>query len=152
MTPSGKNLSGIHRFFRFRLNPFVVFLDEVNEPFHRLGFGNVELDRRLADVKINLVRRAAHIAEIRVRHFARPVHDATHDGDLHAFQMFRARFDARRDGLQIKQSSPAARTRDVIRLETAAAGSLQNVVSQPQRHSRAGFTANQNRVTNSVRQ
>ena len=30
--------------FFFRLDPFVVFLDEVHEAFHGLGFGDVELD------------------------------------------------------------------------------------------------------------
>src|ERR1700689_1809449 len=99
-----------------------MLFDEVNKPFPRLGFGDVELDRRLADVKIDLVRRAAHVAEIRVRHFARPVHDAAHDGNLHALEMLRARLYPRGDGLQIEQRPPATRTGDVICLKTPATG------------------------------
>ena len=106
----------------------------------------------LADVKVDLARRAAHVAEIRVRHFAGAVHDAAHDGDLHALEMLRARLDARGDGLQIEQRPPAARARDVIGLEAAATGGLQNIISQPQRLSAARFAANQNRIANAVRQ
>ena len=139
-------------FLCLRLHPLVVFLDEVHEPFHRVGFGDVELDRRLADVKIDLVRRAADVAEIRVRHFARPVHDAAHDGNLHALEMLRARLDARRDGLQIKQRPPATRTRDIIRLERTATGGLQNIVSESKTLSAARFAANQNCIANPIRE
>ena len=37
-------------FFHLWLNPLAMFLDEVNEPLHSVGFGDVELDRRLTDV------------------------------------------------------------------------------------------------------
>ena len=47
-------------------------LDEVHQPIHGLGFGDVEFDGRLADVEIDLAGRAAHVAEIRVGHFAGP--------------------------------------------------------------------------------
>ena len=67
------------QFFYLRLHPLVVFLDEVNEAFHRFGFGDVKFDWRLADVEIDLVRRAAHVAEVRIRHFAGAIHDAAHD-------------------------------------------------------------------------
>ena len=107
-----------------------MFLDEVHEAFHGVGFGDVELDGRLTDVEIYFIRRAADVAEIGIRHFAGAVHDAAHDGDLHALEMFRARLDARGDGLQVKQCAPATRTRDVISLERAATGGLKNVVSE----------------------
>ena len=37
-------------FFHLWLNPLVVFLDQINEAFHCVGFGDVELDRRLTNV------------------------------------------------------------------------------------------------------
>src|SRR5450432_2215566 len=113
-----------HNFRLLRFNPLVVFLDEVHETLHGLGFGDVELDRRLADVEIDLVWRTSHVTKIRVRHFAGAVHDAAHDGNLHALEMLRARLDTRGDGLQIEQRPPATRTCDVIRLEAPATSGL----------------------------
>jgi hypothetical protein len=112
----------------------------------------LNFDGVLADVEIDLVGRAADVAEIRVGHFAGAVDDAAHDGDFHALEMLRARLDARGDGLQIEQRPPARRAGHVIGLETAAAGRLQNIVGQPQALSAAGFAANQNRVANAVGQ
>ena len=84
-----------------------MLFDEVNEPFHRLGFGDVEFDRLFADVKVDLSRRASHVTEIRVRHLAGAVHNTAHDRDLHALEMFRARLDPRRHSLQIEQCAAA---------------------------------------------
>ena len=105
-----------------------------------------------ADVEIDFAGRAADVAKIRVGHFAGAVDDAAHDGDFHAFEMLRARFDARGDGLQIEQRAPADWAGDVIGLETAATRRLQNIVGQPQDWPAAGFAANQNRVANAVGQ
>ena len=80
-----------------------MFLDQIDEAVHRFGFGNIEFDRLFANVKIDLAGRTADITEIRIRHFAGSIHDATHDRDLHAFQVRRARLDPRRHRLQIKQ-------------------------------------------------
>src|SRR5439155_15655433 len=99
---------------------------------------------------IDLAGRAADVAEIRVCHLAWTVHDAAHDRDLDAFEMLRAVFDARRDGLEIEQSAAARRTGDVIGLERTTARRLQNVVRQPQRLARARLAAHQNRVANAV--
>ena len=129
-----------------------MFLDEVHEAFHSFDFGDVEFDGRLANVEVDLAGRAAHVAEIRVRHFARAVHDAAHNGDLHALEMFRARLDARRHGLQVEQRPSARRARHVIGLERTTARCLQNVISQPQRLPAAGFATNENCVANAVRQ
>src|ERR1041384_7970064 len=68
----------------FRLNPFAVFANQIYQPVHGFGFGDVEFDWRFADVEVDLVRRSAHVSEVRVGHFARTVHNATHDGDLDA--------------------------------------------------------------------
>ena len=58
--------------------------------------GMLNLIGGLADVEVDLAGRAADVAEVRVGHFARAVHDAAHDGDLHALEMLGARFDAAR--------------------------------------------------------
>ena len=39
------------RCLHFRLNPLVVFLNQINEALHSVRFRDVELDRRLADVE-----------------------------------------------------------------------------------------------------
>ena len=94
-----------------------MLTNQINEPFDCVGLGDVEFDRRLADVEVDLAGRAAHVAEICVRHFARTVHDAAHNGDFHTLEMFRARLDASGDGLQVEQRPSARWTRDVIGLE-----------------------------------
>src|SRR5437588_4945911 len=40
------------------------------------------------------------VSEVRVGHFSRPVHDATHDGDLHALEMRRSRSEEHTSELQ----------------------------------------------------
>ena len=69
---------------RCRLDPFAVFADQILQAIHRFGFGNIEFHGGLADVEIHLAGRAADVAEIGVGHFARAVHDASHDRNLHA--------------------------------------------------------------------
>ena len=65
--------------------------DQILEAIDGFRFGNVEFHRGLADVEIHLAGRAADVAEIGVGHFAGAVHDAAHDGDLHALEMRRSR-------------------------------------------------------------
>src|SRR5256884_1736862 len=149
-------LHGLHRllsaFVCLRLYPFPMLADQIHEPVHGFGFGDVEFYRRLADVEIDLAGRAADVTEIRVGHFSGSIHNATHDGDLHALEMLRPFFDARGDGLEIEQRSTARWTGDVIGFETATTSGLQNVIRQPQRLPRARLAANQNRVANAVRE
>src|SRR2546430_8796833 len=56
-------------------------------PYTTLFRSDVELHRGLANVKIDLARRAADVAEIRIRHLAGTIHDAAHDRDLDAFEI-----------------------------------------------------------------
>ena len=86
----------------YRLDPFTMLAYQIFEPIHCFRFGNIEFHRRFADVKIHLARCAAHITKIGVGHFARPVYDATHDRNLHPFEVRRRVFDFRRRGLQVK--------------------------------------------------
>ena len=79
-----------------------MLADQIFEPIHCFCFGNVEFHRSFADVKIHFTRCAANITKIGVGHFARPVHNATHDRDLHAFEMRGRLFDFRRRGLQVE--------------------------------------------------
>src|SRR5262245_29569210 len=104
----------------FRLNPLAVFANQIHETFHGFSFGNVEFDRRLTHVEVDLARRTAHVAEVCIGHFARAVHDAAHDGDFYALEMLRAGFDAGSDDLEIEQCATTARAGYVIRLEAAA--------------------------------
>ena len=86
----------------------------------------------LADVKIHFSRGAADVAEIRVRHLAGTIHDAAHDGDLHALEMRSGRFDFRGRRLEIEERPSATWAGDIVRLEDPGAGCLENVVSEPQ--------------------
>ena len=129
-----------------------MFADQIFESIDRFGFGDVELHGRFAHIEIHFARRAADVTKIRVRHFARPVNDATHDRDLHPFEMRRRRFNFRGRRLQIEQGPPARRARDVIRFENPRPGSLENVVAQSQGLSGRVFPLHHNRVPDSITQ
>ena len=59
-------------------------------------------------------------------------------------------FDARGGGLQIEERAPAARAGDVIGLENARAGGLQDVVGQAQRLPGRFFALHENGVADAV--
>jgi hypothetical protein len=61
-----------------------MFSDEINQSIDRFGFGDIELQRLLADVQIYFARSSAHITEVRVGHFTGAIHDATHYCDLYS--------------------------------------------------------------------
>src|SRR5208283_1979271 len=103
------------------LGPFAMLADQVHQAVHGFRLGNVELHGRLADVKVDLARRAPDVPEIRVRHFARAVDDAAHDRNLDALEMLGARFNAAGDGLQVEERATARGARYVISLERPAA-------------------------------
>ena len=127
-----------------------MLADEVHEAVHGIGFGDVELDGGLADVEVDLAGRAAHVAEVRVRHLAGAVHDAAHDGDLHAFEVLGAGLDARGDGLEVEERAPAARAGHVVGLEAAATGGLEDVVGEAQAHAGTTLATHENGVTNAI--
>ena len=109
-----------------------MLLDQVHQPLHGLLFGDVELHRGLADVKIDFVRRPTDVAEVRVSHFTGTVHDAAHDSDAHAFEVARGFTDLLRGLLEIEERAPTAWAGDIVRLEDAHACGLQDVVADPQ--------------------
>jgi len=113
-----------------------MLANQIFESIDCFCFGDVELHRCFADVEIHFAGPAADVAKIRIGHFAGTVHDASHDGDLYAIQVRGGCFDFRRCGLQIEQRPSAGRARDVISLEDARAGCLQDVVGQTERLSR----------------
>ena len=129
-----------------------MFSDEIDEAFYRLDLGDVEAHRLTPDVEVDLARRAADISEISIGHLARTVHDASHNGYLHAFKVLSAGLDEGGDFLQIKQCSTTARAGDEVGLERATTGGLQNIVGQAQRLAGATLAANQNGVPNAVAQ
>ena len=73
--------SGLRR----RFNPFAVLSNQILQSIHCFRFWNVELNRSLSNIEVDLARRATDVTKIGVRHFAGPVHDAAHDRDLYAF-------------------------------------------------------------------
>ena len=136
-----------------------MFADQIFETLDGFRFGDVEFHRRFADVEIHLARRAADVAEIGVGHFARAVHDAAHDGDLHAFEMRGGGFDSRGRGLQIEKRASAAWAGHIIGLENPRPGGLQDVVGKrsdcpgPRRLVASGplaFALHENGVADSV--
>src|SRR5437762_13275192 len=129
-----------------RLHPFPMLAHQIHEAIHGFRFGDVEFHGGLADVEIDLAGRAADVTEIRVGHFSGSIHNATHDGDLHALEMPRPFFDASGDGLEIEERSNARWTGDEIGFETATTRGLQNVIRQPQRLTVTRLASNLNRV------
>ena len=132
------------------LDPLAVLADEILQPVHGFGLGDVELHGLLAHVEVHFSRCSADVAEVGVRHFAGAIYDATHDGDLHAFEMIGARLDARGDGLEIEKGAPTGRAGDVVSLENARPGGLQDIVGQAHRLSRRGFALHEDRVADAV--
>src|SRR5437762_3407714 len=93
---------------------------QVHKTVDGFDFGDVEFDRGFSDVEVDLSRRSADIPKIGVRHFARTIHNTTHDGDLHSLKMLRALFDSSSDGLKIEQRPATGWASDVIRFERTA--------------------------------
>ncbi len=56
-------------------------LDELHEHVTGAMHGNTTLDDLFSHVQVDLARRAADVAEVRVRHLTRTVYDAAHYGD-----------------------------------------------------------------------
>ena len=133
-------------------DPLAVLTNQINQPLDGFRFGDIEFDRRFADVKIDLSGCATHVTEVRIGHFAGPVYDTAHDGNLHALEMLRAGLNSCGYGLQVEEGPPARRAGHEIGLETSAAGSLQNIILQQQALARAGFAAHQDRVADAVSQ
>jgi hypothetical protein len=107
-----------------------MFSDEINQSIDRLHFRNIELQRLLADIQIDLSGSSAYITEIRVGHFAWSVYDATHYRDLYPFQVVRGGLDASSRCLQVKERTPARRTGYVIGFEDSGARPLEDVIGQ----------------------
>src|SRR6478736_2143992 len=115
---------------RLGVRPLAVFADQRDQTAIRLGLRNVVLDTVFTHVEVDLARRAADVAEVRVGHLARAVHDAAHDGDLYALEVAGLRADALRGRLQVEQRATAARAGDELGLRDTFAGALQDVVGQ----------------------
>ena len=79
-----------------RLHPLAMLADQILQTIDRIGLWNIEFHGCLADVKINLSGRATYVAEVRVGHFTRAIHNATHDRNLHTLQMRGRSLDSRR--------------------------------------------------------
>ena len=107
-----------------------MFSDEVDKTLDCLSLGYIETHRGFADIEVDFTGSASNIAEISISHFARAIDDAAHDGNFDTLEVIGAGTDVSGYFLQIKQSATATRTCDVVSLERATTGGLQNVVSQ----------------------
>src|SRR6201996_8839302 len=90
-----------------RFDPGFVFFEQVDELVDGDGAVYAPLHDILAFVKGDLTGAAAYIAEIRVRHFAGAVDDATHDGYLDPFEVVGHGPDTRGRFLQIEERAAA---------------------------------------------
>src|SRR2546426_11813746 len=79
-----------------RVDPAAVAADELDEARVGLPLGHVALDPLLPHVEIDAARAAADVSEVGIRHLARAVHDASHDGDLEPSDVPELGLDARR--------------------------------------------------------
>jgi hypothetical protein len=132
------------------VNPLAVLANQILQSIDRFGFRDIELHRRLPDVEVNFPRGSTDVAKIRIRHFARPVHDATHDRDFDSFEMYRRRFNPRGRRLEIEERATARWTRDVVGLENPRAGGLQDIVAETQRLARRLFPLHENGIADAI--
>ena len=102
-----------------------MVLDELDELVARRVVVDAPLHHLLPDVEVNLAGRASDVAEIRVGHLARTVHDAAHDRDGHAGEVPGALGDGGGHLLQVEERAAAGRARDVLRLGVAHARALE---------------------------
>ena len=127
-----------------------MLADQILKPVDGLGLGNVELHRGLADVEVDLAGSASHVTKIRIRHFARAVHDATHHRDLHALQVLGGSLDLGRGALQVEKRPAAGRTGHIIRFEDPATRRLQDVEAETQTGPWSRFSPHQNGIPDAV--
>ena len=107
-----------------------MLFNQRNEPIDGFSLRDAGGDAFFADVEIDFPGSAADIAEIGVRHFARPVYDATHDTDGYAVEMRGAGFDFAHGFLDVVKRTAAARAGDVFRPRLAGAGPLEDGVGE----------------------
>ena len=81
------NILRLKLFGNKRFCPPAMFPDKIHQSIDSLRLRNVKLQRLLADIQIDLAGGSAHIAEVRIRHFAGPIHDATHYRDFYPFEV-----------------------------------------------------------------
>ena len=85
-----------------RIYPRTIFLQDIDQLFNCNVAVHGSFYDVLSFVKRDLSWTTAHISEIGIGHFTRSVHDASHDRDLHSFQMMRYCPDLSSGFLQIK--------------------------------------------------
>src|SRR5580692_10224414 len=105
-------------------DPNITFPEQVDQLFHRDSAVDRPFYDILAFIECNLTWSAAYIAEIGVCHFPGAVDDATHDSDLHAFQVVGHAPDLFRRFLEIEQGPATGGTGNVFGLANAGAGRL----------------------------
>ena len=109
---------------KFRLRPFPMLANQIQQSRSTASAsGMLNLMACLPTYKFILLGAPPTVAKISVRHFP-PGPFTMQPGMMaifHTLEMVGARLDARRDGLQIEQRSPARRASYVIRLERATA-------------------------------
>src|SRR5204863_2831381 len=71
------------------LYPRFIFLQQVDQFIDSDIAVHVSLHDLLSLIQGDLSGTTAHITKIRIGHFAGAIYNATHDGDLHAFEMVR---------------------------------------------------------------
>ena len=104
----------------------------------------------MTHVEVNLVRGAAHVAEIGIAHLTGAVHDAAHDGDFDAFQVTGSLADAGGGFLNIVMRAATGRAGNVLRLAQAHTGGLQDIEAQARSLVGVGFAAHQHGIADAV--
>lgn len=133
-----------------RIKPPAVFFDQVHEALDGFLLGDVELHGGLADVEIDLAGGSADVAEVGIGHLAGAIHNAAHDGDAHAFEVAGGFADLLGGVLQIEERAPTARAGDVVGLEDADAGGLQDVVADAQRLAGGGLALDDDGIADAI--
>lgn len=132
------------------VDPLAVLADEVDKALNGFGFGDVEFHGGFADVEVDLAGCTADVAEIGICHFAGAIDDAAHDSDTNALEVASGGADFLGGGLEVEKGATAGRAGDVIGLEDARAGGLENVVGKAEGLAGSGFSTHKDGIADAV--
>src|SRR5215510_2442510 len=90
-----------------RIDPLTLRFDQLDKLLVGEIKGDVALNALFADVQVDLSWTRPDVTEVGISHLPWPIHNASHNGDLHPGQMAGPRLDALTRRLQVELRATA---------------------------------------------